>query len=133
MAKLKVYCTPIGFHDAYVAAPSQKAALAAWGSDANLFARGVAEQVTDPALMKAPLAKPGEIVRTLRGTPDERRIDKPKRKATPKPKPSRVKLDAAEAALEDLEKRQAVERAKAAARVERERKTYDAALTSWRG
>lgn len=29
--KLKVYRTPIGFHDAYVAAPSQKAALKAWG------------------------------------------------------------------------------------------------------
>ena len=44
---LKVYRTPIGFHDAYVAAPSQKAALAAWGADANLFARGSAEQVTE--------------------------------------------------------------------------------------
>jgi hypothetical protein len=30
MAKLKVFRTPIGFHDAYVAAPSKKAALAAW-------------------------------------------------------------------------------------------------------
>ncbi|MCP2775198.1 hypothetical protein, partial [Salmonella enterica] len=53
-AKLKVYRTPIGFHDAYVAAPSQKAALQAWGSDADLFARGVAEQVADPALMEEP-------------------------------------------------------------------------------
>ena len=35
MPKLKVYRTPIGFHDAYVAAPSQKAALDAWGSDAK--------------------------------------------------------------------------------------------------
>jgi hypothetical protein len=26
VAKLKVFRTPIGFHDAYVAAPSQKAA-----------------------------------------------------------------------------------------------------------
>ena len=29
--KLNVYRTPIGFHDAYVAAPSQHAALLAWG------------------------------------------------------------------------------------------------------
>ena len=29
MATLKVYRTPIGFHDAYVAAPSKKAALRA--------------------------------------------------------------------------------------------------------
>lgn len=33
--KLKVYRTPIGFHDAYVAAPSQKAALEAWGVETN--------------------------------------------------------------------------------------------------
>jgi hypothetical protein len=68
MPRLKVYRTAIGFHDAYVAAPSQKAALAAWGSDANLFARGVAEVVTDPALTKAPLARPGEVIRLSRGS-----------------------------------------------------------------
>ena len=50
--RLKVYRMPIGFHDAYVAAPSRKAALAAWGSDADLFARGVAEQVDDPDLAR---------------------------------------------------------------------------------
>ena len=47
MAKLKVFRTPTGFHDAYVAAPSRKAALAAWGAEADLFARGTAEEVTD--------------------------------------------------------------------------------------
>lgn len=36
-SRLKVYRTPIGFHDTYVAAPSQKAALAAWGSGHDLF------------------------------------------------------------------------------------------------
>ena len=69
--KLKVFRTPIGFHDAYVAAPSQKAALEAWGSDANLFARGAAEEVTDPELMKEPLEKPGVVVKRLRGTQKE--------------------------------------------------------------
>lgn len=57
--KLKVYRTPIGFHDAYVAAPSQKEALVAWGSDSNLFAQKIAEEVSDPELMKEPLARPG--------------------------------------------------------------------------
>ena len=66
--KLKVYRTPIGFHDAYVAATSQKAALKAWGADADLFARGAAEVVTDPGLIDAPLAHPGEVIRVLRGT-----------------------------------------------------------------
>ncbi len=110
MAKLKVYRTPAGFHDAYVAATSQKAALAAWGSDANLFARGIAEEVTDPALMAAPLDHPGEVIRVARTmddadeppprrstrapskasapeTPAARAKGRPQPKAAPKPKP----------------------------------------------
>jgi hypothetical protein len=79
--QLKVYRTPIGFHDAYVAAPSQKAALHAWGSDANLFARGVAEIVTDPALTREPLASPGQVVRRLRGSADDHFAALPKAKA----------------------------------------------------
>ncbi len=71
MAKLKVFRTPIGFHDAYVAVPSRKAALAAWGSGADLFARGVAEEVTDPALTTDALAAPGTVIRRSRGTAAE--------------------------------------------------------------
>jgi hypothetical protein len=118
--KLKVYRTPIGFHDAYVAAPSQKAALKAWGSDADLFARGVAEVVDDPALTAEPLARPGEVVRRLRGSAAEQFAalppDRPKaaakkkaaakRAAKPKPRPDRGALDAAERALADAGKRQ---------------------------
>jgi len=131
--QLKVYRTPIGFHDAYVAAPSQKAALAAWGSDADLFARGVAEVVTDPALTKAPLASPGTVVRRSRGSPGDHFAALPKAKAKakaraspkspppadaaptrakpppraprPSPRPSRAKLDAAEAALDAADRR----------------------------
>ncbi len=69
--KLKVYCTPAGFHDVLVAAPSQKAALEAWGADSNLFARGIAELVTDPKLMAEPLERPGEVVKIPRGTKRE--------------------------------------------------------------
>ena len=65
--KLKVFRTTIGFHDAYVAAPSMKAALAAWGADSNLFAQGIAEAVTDPELMTEALARPGEVIRRARG------------------------------------------------------------------
>ena len=101
--KLKVFRTPIGFHDAYVAASSRKAALAAWGSDKDLFARGAAEEVTDPALTKEPLAAPGTVVRKLRGTAEEQLASgsKPagKRAAKAKPKPRRDALDAAETAL----------------------------------
>lgn len=116
---LKVYRTPIGFHDAYVAAPSQKAALKAWGADADLFARGVAEVVTDPALTAEPLARPGEVVKRLRGSaaeqlaaapPVERKpTPKPipaKAKAPPAPRPDRREVEAAEAALAAAEERQ---------------------------
>lgn len=129
--KLKVYRTPIGFHDAYVAAPSQKAALEAWGSDANLFARGLAEIVTDDALTREPLQQPGKIIKRLRGSEDEHLAalpaDMPKPKqprsagrsssrtsgraaaaksspAKPKPKPKpRPSREAFEAAERDLE------------------------------
>ena len=125
--KLKVYCTPIGFHDAYIAAPSQKAALEAWGSDANLFARGVAEQVTDPRLMAEPLAHPGKVIRKLRGTAEEQIAalpeDQPKPKANspkpavkPKPRPSRTPVEDAEQVLAELEERQRDERERLARR-----------------
>lgn len=117
--RLKVYRTSIGFYDAYVAAPSKKAALAAWGASKDLFAIGAAEIVTDPALTKEALALPGEVVRRSRGSladqlaalpEDRKRKDtavprdaaRPARK--PKPRPSRDKLDALEAELQTFDK-----------------------------
>lgn len=126
--KLKVYRTAAGFYDAYVAAPSQKAALEAWGSERDLFARGIAELVTDPALTAEPLASPGTVVKHSRGTTAEqiaalpapakrtttaktdtgakgkstpKRRQEPKPKPTPKPK--RDEIDAAAEALEAVE------------------------------
>ena len=122
--KLKVFVTPIGFHDAYVAAPSQKAALEAWGADSNIFAQGIAEQVTDPKLMEEPLANPGKVIKRVRGSADEHfaELDRaaPRKKAAkesgkvvalkpkskPRPRPKRDELDAAEEALEKAEKKQ---------------------------
>jgi len=120
-SKLKVFRTPIGFHDAYVAAPSQKAALEAWGSDHNLFARGEAERVEDPALTAEPLAHPGQVIKRLRGTaeeqlaalpPDKKRqpaaaSDVRKKPAKPVPRPTRAPLDRAEEALAKAEQRHA--------------------------
>jgi colicin import membrane protein len=40
--KLKTYQTSLGFFEQAIAAPSMKAALAAWGADSNLFHRGKA-------------------------------------------------------------------------------------------
>lgn len=119
-AKLKVFRTVVGFHDAYVAAPTKKAALAAWGSTKDLFGRGIAEQVTDEALMAEPLAAPGKVIKRLRGTEAEQLAalpkDKPKRKAPAAParkpaaakalpRPSRTNLDAAEEAIAAAERK----------------------------
>lgn len=129
--KLKVFRTSTGFHDAYVAAPSRKAALAAWGADADLFARGVAEEVTEPKLAKAALDRPGEVIRLSRGDlaaqlkalgPRKAKKNKPAKAAPaparkpaqarkPKPPPKRDKVDAAEKVLADARKRHEAERA----------------------
>jgi hypothetical protein len=61
--KLKTYRTSIGFFDIAVAAPSMKAALAAWGSNSNLFHQGFAREVTDPQVIAATLKKPGVVLR----------------------------------------------------------------------
>ena len=146
-SKLKVFRTSIGFHDAYVAAPSQKAAIEAWGTGKDVFARGEAEIVTDPALTAAPLANPGQIVKRLRGTTAEqiatlqaeeepvRPAAKGKAKARPakpspkpKPRPSRAALEEAEAALAEAEARQTAalrEIAEREAALERERKALE--------
>ena len=68
---LRVYRLPIGFHDAYVAAPTQKAAIEAWRSDKDVFQRGQAELVTDAELTKEPLENPGKVIKRLRGTAAE--------------------------------------------------------------
>ena len=65
--KLKVFCTSVGFDDALVAAPSQKAALKAWGTTTDLFGAGRASLVEDPELQALALATPGEVVRRPRG------------------------------------------------------------------
>jgi hypothetical protein len=127
--KLKVFSTPIGFHDALVAAPSQKAALEAWGSDTNLFSQGSAHVVTDPKLTRLPLELPGQVVKVLRGSEAEQlaALDKqqpwpsgksrkaevlPKPSKKRPPKPSRTTLTRAESALEKLEMKQVAERDK---------------------
>jgi len=119
-SKLKVFRTAIGFHDAYVAAPSKKAALEAWGSTKDLFGRNAAEQVTDDKLTAEPLANPGKVIKRSRGTAAEQfaalpedaptlpKAKQTRKKPAPskprKPKPSRARLDAAETAIETAER-----------------------------
>ena len=64
----KVYEAHLGFYDTVVAAFSQKSALAAWGSTADLFHMGIARVTNDPVKVKAALAKPGLVLRRPAGT-----------------------------------------------------------------
>jgi hypothetical protein len=144
---LKVFRTPIGFHDAYVAATSRQAALAAWGADKDLFASGSAELVTDPALTERPLAAPGEVIKVARGSVGEHlraagrapvRAKRagheaaptpPRRTRAPRPRPSRSRVDEAEAAIQAFEVKAAAERAaldRREAALLRERKALNA-------
>lgn len=145
---LKLFRTTAGFEDAYVAAPSRKAALAAWGTDKDLFARGMAEQVGDPQVCQAALDGPGEVIRVPRGTleqhlvaaeaqaPPKARRKSPRtdgngEKSPPpaprkhQPLPSRAKLEAARKALEDKEREAARAIAELSGRIERLRDERD--------
>ena len=75
---LKVFRTPIGFHDAYVAAPSQKAALEAWGVRQDLFKEGQAAVADDPAAQAALDAE------RAAGRPPGERVGSRRRKARTK-------------------------------------------------
>ena len=63
MARLKVYASAQGFYESVVAAPSQKAALEAWGTHQDLFASGMAKVVTDDEdAIAAATKRPGEVL-----------------------------------------------------------------------
>ena len=67
---LKVFRTHLGFYDAVVAAPSRKAALAAWGSKQDMFRAGFAFETKEADIRKAALAKPGIVLRRAAGSKD---------------------------------------------------------------
>ena len=135
--KLKLFRTPAGFHDAYVAAASRKAALAAWGAETDLFSAGIAQQVDDPTLLREASERSGEVIKRKRGTAQEWREAKAAKKeagsrikyGSRKIQPSRAALSRAEAAVAALEEAQAREREKLAeeqAALNRKRRAMDA-------
>jgi hypothetical protein len=121
--KLKVFQAQLGFFDTVVAAPSQAAALRAWGMHQNLFANGQARLTEDADAIEAALAHPETPLKRAVGSNDPFGLeatlpdvpDAPKRKASAKPtaraKPEAPKrpqadrsaLNAAEAALKKLD------------------------------
>jgi hypothetical protein len=121
--KLKVFQAQFGFYDTVVAAPSQAAALRAWGVNQNLFASGQAKATTDKAAITAATANPETPLRRAVGSsdpfelqpsslpkipdapknPDSKSGAKSKPAPPAKPPADRSKLDSAEKALRDLD------------------------------
>ncbi len=109
MARLKVYASAQGFYDTVVAAPSQKAALEAWGTHQNLFGQGMASVVTDPETVKAALARPGEVLSRPAGSrepykPSGQAAAPRPPKALPKPKLAKPKGGRAKASESKIAK-----------------------------
>lgn len=61
-ARLKVFTWSDGFHAYTVAASSRPKALEAWGSGQDLFASGLAQQITEGPDFDAAMALPGEVI-----------------------------------------------------------------------
>lgn len=140
--KLKTYQTSLGFFEHAIAAPSMKAALAAWGADSNLFHQGAAKESRDPDIIAATMAKPGVVLKRPVGSdgPFGEHAELPKnlgqaerKKAAPKPSvrkatsPSRpdkaADRKAAQVYERERQRRERVEaREEAARRKERERR-----------
>ena len=109
---LKVFRAHLGFYDTIVAAPSQKAAAAAWGANPREFAHGFASVTQDVKAVEAALAQPGVVLRRPAGSqgPFKANPDKP---AAPK-RTAKQKQNAAKAEQEA--------KAKARQRAEREKR-----------
>ena len=124
--RLKVFQAQFGFYDSVVAAPSQAAALRAWGTRQNLFASGQAKVTTDQETVAVAKVHPETPLRRAIGSSDPFALEptglpkvpplpkkvKPSVKLKPaapaEPAPDRSKLDAAEKALRQLNGRRKV-------------------------
>jgi len=92
--RLKVFITSDGLTDYVVAASSRLKALAAWGVRQDVFKEGQAHETDDPALVRAALAHPGEVLRKSAGTRGKLAALKPARaaKAAKPAGPTRAQL-----------------------------------------
>ena len=99
--RLKVFVTSDGFTDYVVATSSKAKALAAWGLRQDVFKEGRAEETSDPDLVAAATAQPGEVLRRPAGT----RGELAKLKPPPKPKAKAGPSKAALKKVSDLEKK----------------------------
>ncbi|TFW14235.1 hypothetical protein EGY25_03285 [Brevundimonas intermedia] len=101
--KLKVFTWSDGFHAFTVATSSRPKALEAWGSKQDLFATGLASQLSGGPDYEIALASPGEVIE--RGLAvDIGKIEKAKPKSPRRPsKAKRDKIGKLQATLADLD------------------------------
>ncbi|MGX0962105.1 colicin import membrane protein [Bradyrhizobium japonicum] len=141
-SKLKTYQTSLGFYDQAVAAPSMKAALAAWGASSNLFHQGAAKETDDPDIVAATMASPGVVLRRPVGSDgpftesaqlptdladgEAKRKPRPNSKSKPESK-SKPKQRPADGAPKQSRKIDNQDARKAAAAFEKEERRRDAA------
>ncbi len=105
MAKrLKVFTWSDGFHAFTVAVSSRPKALEAWGSKQDLFATGLASELSGGPDYEAALAAPGQVIERGQAI-DVGKISKaarPKKAAGPS-KARRARIERLEAELETLD------------------------------
>lgn len=138
MAKLKTYVADAGFYEIAVAAPSMKAALAAWGMTHNAFHQGFARQSDDAAIIAAAIAAPGLVLRRPLGTKGKFKLspDAPTAPKVKARKPEKKRdTTALRKAQQALAQAQAAHDTRAAA-LRRQRDTLDEKITgedeAWR-
>jgi hypothetical protein len=151
--RLKVFAAQFGFYDTVVAAPSQAAALRAWGIHQNIFASGQAKVTDDPQAVEAALAHPEIPLKRAVGSKDPFALEaarlpdvpdapkKPKLKAVVRPKPEavvpprpaadRTELDKAEAKLHAIDEARKREEAEFRRREEELVRARDAAQAAY--
>lgn len=126
--KLKTYLTNLGFFELAVAAPSMKAALAAWGLTQNVFAQDLAKQTEDSRIVAAAEARPGTVLRRPIGSHGafSEHAQLPKVKAAKKPRPAKPKINRAAKAAQDKLARALAGHRKRIAALEKTRDQLDA-------
>jgi colicin import membrane protein len=124
-AKLKVFRAHFGFYDEIVAAPSQKAALAAWNAHPGEFAHGFAAVTTDPKLVAAALAQPGVVLKRQFGSKGAFQADPKLTGVKGASSKKRAALERARRKREEDAARKAERAAAAAAKRERQAKLRD--------
>ena len=61
------YVATTGFFELAVSVPTRKAALESWGAGRDLLQGGYAKEASDPAFIKATMAKPGAVLKRAVG------------------------------------------------------------------